>query len=150
MALMDLPARAALHEPFSLTLIIRNYHPSRSANITVHLEADSVEGGLVVSGLRNGRVPVLLPGAEEKLVWRLVPIECGYVKLPRIRVIDRRKAISIVQNSGDAGETPETFSGEVVKVVDVRYDSREMDVGQSEEFAARTVDEGPGTILVLP
>ncbi|KAF8963658.1 Gryzun, putative trafficking through golgi-domain-containing protein [Flammula alnicola] len=152
-ALLDVPPKATLHVPVSLALTIRNYHPTRSANVTVHLEPDSLEA-FVVSGIRNGRVPILLPGSEEKLVWRMIPIECGYVKLPRIKVIDRRKAIPVSQSSGEPVVASDASAGDLVKVVDLRHDTRQ-DVStrtDSESVHGDEVEqwEGPGTILVLP
>ena len=150
-ALLDVPPKASLHVPISMTLSIRNHHPTRSANITVHLEADSLDS-FVVSGMRTGRVPVLLPGAEEKLIWRMIPLECGYVKLPRIKVIDRRRAISAaVQSSGEAVPAPDASTGDPVKVLGLRHDiwpgQVDSEPGSRAEYEGQ---EGPGTILVLP
>jgi hypothetical protein len=147
MALLDVPPKASLHVPVSMTLTIRNYHPSRSAHITVHLEPDSLDS-FVVSGMRSGRVPVLLPGAEEKLVWRIIPLECGYVRLPRIKVVDRRRAISASQIPGEIVAAPEGPTGELVKVIDLRHDAWvEREDDSHVEYEGQ---EGRGTILVLP
>lgn len=147
-ALLDVPPKASLHVPISMTLRIRNYHPTRSANITVHLEPDSLDS-FVVSGMRTGRVPVLLPGAEEKLIWRMIPLECGYVKLPRIKVIDRRRAISAaVQSSGEVVPAPDAPTGDSVKVIGLRHDI--WPAQADSERGSRTEYEGLGTILVLP
>jgi len=150
-ALLDVPPKASLHAPVSMTLSIRNHHPTRSANITVHLEPDSLDS-FVVSGMRTGRVPVLLPGAEEKLIWQMIPLECGYVKLPRIKVIDRRRAMSAaVQNSGEVVTAPDGSTGEPVKVIGLRHDIRPVqadpEAGSGAEYEGQ---EGPGTILILP
>lgn len=155
-ALLDVPAKASLHVPISFTLTVRNYHPSRAANITVQLETESLDA-FVVSGLRHARVPVLLPGSEEKLVWRMIPIECGYVKTPRIRVIDRRKAIPTSQNSGETGVPPDASTGDVIKVIDLRRDVRTRSAGLADSehtdngstHMEDKRDEG-NTILVLP
>ena len=130
-----------------MSLKIRNLHPSRSANITVQLEPDPSEP-FVVSGLRSGRVPILLPGGEEELIWRLIPVECGYVQLPKIKVMDRR-----IMNTGES-----EVEGDDVKVVDVRWDRRAA--GENEEVidARRSIESSGGntgvsgatTILVLP
>jgi len=146
-ALLDVPPKASLHVPVSMTLTIRNYHPSRSANITVHLEPDSLDS-FVVSGMRTSRVPVLLPGAEEKLIWRIIPLECGYVRLPRIKVIDRRKAIPASQIPGEMVPAPEGSTGDPVKVIDLRHDAW-VD-GEDDPHAEYEGQEGRGTILVLP
>lgn len=152
-ALLSVPPLAKLHVPVSLHLTIRNQHPSRSANVTVQLDPDPSDG-FVVAGLRSGRVPILLPGGEEKLCWKLIPVECGYVKIPKLKVVDRRKTIASSQGIGGPNAEVET-EGEVVKVVDVRLDRRHqgteadghegVDATKPEEGA-----DGMGTVLVLP
>ena len=139
-ALLDVSPQGTLHVSMSLTLTIRNYHPTRSANILVQLEPDSMDG-FVVSGLRDGRVPVLLPGSEEKLIWNIIPIECGYVKVPQIKVTDRRNAVPGPQ--GESGATTDAFPGDVIKVVDVRREVRQSGSSTDEQ-------ETLPTILVLP
>ncbi|KAF9529733.1 glutathione transferase omega-1 [Crepidotus variabilis] len=158
-ALLDTPPKAKLHQPVSLTLRIRNYHSSRSANVTVHLEPETLEA-FVVSGLRNGRVPVLLPGSEEILVWQMIPLECGYLKVPRIRVIDRRKSIAgpAGQALSEAAGNAEGSAGELVQVIVLRQDFRPSTALPSEEGTVpeggnAQYDEtqyGAGMILVLP
>jgi hypothetical protein len=150
-ALLDVPPQGTLHVPMSLTLTIRNYHPTRSANIIVQLESDSMDG-FVVSGLRNGRVPVLLPGSEEKLIWNIIPIECGYVKVPRIKVTDRRKAIAQPQGTNESGVTPDAVVGDLIKVVHVMrgvlQDDGQLEGGEA--VNATDEQEVLTTVLVLP
>uniref|UniRef100_A0A8H7Y8D4 Trafficking protein particle complex subunit 11 domain-containing protein n=1 Tax=Psilocybe cubensis TaxID=181762 RepID=A0A8H7Y8D4_PSICU len=155
-ALLDVPPKATLHVPVSFSITIRNYHPTRSANIVVQLEGDSLDA-FVVSGLRNARVPVLLPGSEEKLVWRMIPIECGYVKIPRIKVIDRRKPLSPSQSAGEPGVPADVSTGDTIKVIDLRWDARKASAvhgdpesAMPKETSAEEADEKPFTILVLP
>jgi hypothetical protein len=146
---MSVPPAAKLHTPITMSLNIRNLHPSRSANITVQLEPD-LSDSFVISGLRSGRVPILLPGAEERLIWQLIPVECGYVRVPKIKVMDRRTTTT--------GEV-ET-EGEAVKVVDVRWDRRVAGADEGEDAvdapeAESGKDPAPGidgitTVLVLP
>ena len=150
-ALLDVPPQGSLHIPMSMTLTIRNYHPTRSANVVVQLEQDSSDG-FVVSGLRNGRVPVLLPGSEEKLVWNIIPIECGYVRVPRISVMDRRKAISSSQGTNEPGANTDAFAGDVIKVIDLMQEIRQDD-GLTEGGDQSSTDEQEGLaiiVLVLP
>lgn len=126
-------------------LTTRNNHPSRTAAITVHLEPDASDG-FVVAGLRSGRVPMLLPETEATLFWKLIPVECGFVKVPKIKVLDRRKAI-IPPGQESPISPPETGSdadGDIVKLVDVRWDGRSE---KGEE--ARAVGD-IGSILVVP
>jgi hypothetical protein len=142
-ALLNVPPKAKLHVPISMRLVIRNQHPTRSANVAVQLDPDPSDG-FVVAGLRVGRVSILLPGAEEELTWRLIPIDCGYVNIPRLKVVDRRKAIASSQGIEGANAEVDTV-GEVVSVVDVRRDERDetgAEVGAS--YAGTT------TVLVLP
>jgi hypothetical protein len=149
-ALLDVPPKASLHVPVSMTLTIRNYSPTRSSNITVHLEPDPLDS-FVVSGMRTGRVPVLLPGTEEKLVWRIIPLECGYVRIPRIKVMDRRRAIPTSQIPGENVPAPEGSTGDPVKVIDLRHDAWvDSESGKDDSPAEYEGHEGPGTILVLP
>ena len=135
-----------------LSLTIRNYHPTRSANIVVQLEPDLMDG-FVVSGLRNGRVPVLLPGSEEKLIWNILPIECGYVKVPRIKVMDRRKAISSSQSTtNEAGANSEAaIDGDLIKVIDLKRGLRRGGTNsQIEGDDNQSPIDERATILVLP
>ncbi|CCL99236.1 uncharacterized protein FIBRA_01251 [Fibroporia radiculosa] len=118
-ALLDIPPIAKLHVPFLLRLVIRNGHPSRAANVVIQLEIDSSDP-IIVSGLRSGRIPIILPGAEETLVWKLIPIECGAVKIPRIKVMDRRKDIHSLASL----EAEPDHEGEIVRIVDIRSDER--------------------------
>jgi hypothetical protein len=150
-----------LHVPTELRLVLRNRHPSRSAEVTVHVEADPLDG-FVLAGMRSGRAPFLLPGAECELRWNLLPIECGFVRLPRVRVVDRRKPFVAGAQAAAPGHNPETdLPGDVVKIVDVRWDTRDAEGGEyviprrdpdglgledSEENGAPHV----GAVLVLP
>ncbi|KAI0090763.1 Gryzun, putative trafficking through golgi-domain-containing protein [Irpex rosettiformis] len=157
-ALLDVPTTANLHVPIPIRMIIRNHRPTRSANVVVQVEFDATDG-FVLSGLRAGRVPILLPGGEEILTWNAIPVECGYTKLPRIKVIDRRQRV-IAQ---PGASTPETTSadgeGELVSVVDMRSDERpavSMDGTRSSTDLGKRPNaiDGHGsteiTILVLP
>lgn len=122
MALLDVPTTAKLHVPVPIRMIIRNRRPTRSANVVVQVEFDATDG-FVLAGLRAGRVPILLPGGEEILTWNAIPVECGYARLPKIKVTDRRQRVL-----SQPGTNPEVSSaeeqGEYVHVVDMRSDER--------------------------
>jgi hypothetical protein len=144
-ALLDLPSTGKLHVPMIMKLTTRNNHLSRTAVITVQLEPDASDG-FVVAGLRSGRVPILLPETEATLFWKLIPVECGFVKVPRIKVIDRRKAI-IPPGQEPLIPPPEPGSdgeGDVVNLVDVRWDGRSE--GGEEARAAGDI----GSVLIVP
>lgn len=117
-ALLKVPNTAKLHEPIPLQLTIRNGHPTKSANIIVQLEPDPITDGFVVAGLRSGRLPILIPGGEEEVRWNLIPVECGWVQVPKIKVMNRRPPFPSPQ-----GQEAE-LEGENVDIVDVRWDSR--------------------------
>ncbi|KIY46190.1 hypothetical protein FISHEDRAFT_47894 [Fistulina hepatica ATCC 64428] len=120
-ALLDAPSYAKLHKPTYMTLRVRNNHPSRSANVVVYLEPDA-QDGFVIAGLRNGRLPLLLPGGEESLVWSIIPVACGFIRLPRISVVDRRKTFAV-----DAQGVPDLeieSEGESIHIVDIKLDRR--------------------------
>ena len=147
-ALLEVPPTAKLHIPVELHLIVRNRHRSRAANLTVHLETDSLDG-FVVAGLRNGRMPILLPGSEERVTWKLIPVDCGFVKVPRVRIVNRRK-------SGATAAEAET-EGMPVQIVDVRWDDRSESGEEGPRASLNlSVDGGVSrlgsepSILVLP
>ena len=99
--------------------------------ISVSLDLQPTEG-FVVAGLRHGRLPLVLAGGgEERVRWHVIPIECGYVKVPRVRVMDHRRGEGEGQGQGE---------GEVVRVVDVRF----------ERWGGEGEGEVEHTILVLP
>lgn len=147
-ALLDVPATAKLHVPVPMRLIVRNRRVSRSANVIVQVDFDASDG-FVLAGLRSGRIPILLPGGEEVLTWNMIPVECGLVKIPRIKVTDRRTPVG--------AEPPGDFEGEEVPVVDIRRGAR-SDAGQT--GAADNVrkslnvadrrSQADVTVLVLP
>lgn len=117
----------------------------------MQLEPDTFDA-FVVSGIRSGRVPILLPGGEEELVWRLIPIECGYQNVPKIKVVDLRSRVS-AEVEGE---------GEAVNVVDLRWDRREVPAGVADSAATvtrKSLESASGavvgrevspTVLVLP
>lgn len=147
-ALLDVPSTAKLHVPTLIQLTVRNLHPFRSANVAITFELDPSDA-FIVAGLRNGRLPILLPGSEEKLLWNLIPVECGHVKVPRIKVMDVRHAAPPSQGTG--GPSAEIEVGEVVKVVDVHDDWRAGNAKSvGENSVAITQQGGASTILVLP
>ena len=144
-ALLDLPSTGKLHVPMIVKLTTRNNHSSRTAAVTVHLEPDPSDG-FVVAGLRSGRVPMLLPGTEATLFWKLIPIECGFVKVPKIKVIDRRKSI-VPPGQEPLASPPEPGSdadGDIVKLVDVRWD------GRSESGEETRAVGDIGSVLIVP
>lgn len=148
-ALLEVPSVAKLHVSTPIHLTVRNRHSSRSANVAVTLDLD-LSDAFIVAGLRNGRLPILLPGSEEKLSWNLIPIECGHVKTPRIKVMDVRRAVLPSQGVG-VPSTEVDVEGEAVKVVDVRADwntARVQSAGDS--VVAIPQQDGASTILVLP
>ncbi|KAG6813748.1 hypothetical protein H0H92_007700 [Tricholoma furcatifolium] len=114
-ALLSIPSPATLHRPIPLTLTIRNHHATRSANVVVQLELEPSDG-FIVAGLRSGRLPILMPGDEETFTWKLIPIECGHVKIPQIKVIDKRPIFT----GGTEPTADMVTKGEIVKIVDVR------------------------------
>ena len=161
-ALLDAPTTARLHAPIPLRLTIRNLHPTRTATATVQLEPDATADAFVVAGLRHGRVPILLPGQEESVTWNLIPVECGLVKIPRVKVLDRRNAVQVAGAGagvgqpggggaqGTQGAVESQAEGEEVEVVDVRWDERPERVEDEEGNEVKVVKGRDGYVLVLP
>ncbi|KAN0081393.1 Foie gras liver health family 1 domain containing protein [Tylopilus felleus] len=77
--------------------------------VPMHLTVRSPHGGLISIVLSRrtgtGRLPLLLPGVEERVTWNLIPIECGYIKVPRVRVVDYR-GISGTVDGADGFSAP--------------------------------------------
>ncbi|KAH8115389.1 Gryzun, putative trafficking through golgi-domain-containing protein [Phellopilus nigrolimitatus] len=139
-ALLNVPPIAHLHQPFPLELVIRNFHPTRTACPMISLDLDPSDS-FIVAGVRNGRLPTLIPGAEEKVIWRLIPLDCGpVVRLPKMRVTDRRKVAEAADTA--SGIAPEVSAVEdEVRVVDVRWDRRRPD-GSDALQAKQEMPEG--------
>jgi hypothetical protein len=152
-ALLDVSPIAKLHVPLELNLSIRNYHPTLSANVLCQLETDVVDA-FVVSGLKSGRIPILLPGAEEKITWRLIPMECGHVQLPKLKVFNRRKLVSsssATQAQSTAEGSTGGSEGEFVNIVDIRRDLRAGNEAQNSGHLGTGVEKsGLMSVLVLP
>jgi trafficking protein particle complex subunit 11 len=158
-ALLHVPPTAYLHEPFTLRLEIRNRHPTRTADITVQLEAVDTGSGsaCIVAGPKSAHLGVMLPGVQEAVFWNVVPLECGWVKVPGVRVVDKRKGPRL---SGDAGSGEGSVIVEelVVKVVEAKWERRtkETDQGAHSEEVGESVKtlvpeiDHVSTILVLP
>ncbi|KAI0767041.1 Gryzun, putative trafficking through golgi-domain-containing protein [Fomes fomentarius] len=158
-ALLDGPTTARLHTPIPLRLTIRNRHPTRSANVTVQLDADMADA-FVVAGLRHGRIPILLPGAEESVTWNLIPVECGLVKVPGVKVLDRRSAVQIAPGQpqpqpqtpgqGVQGEAAQV-EGEEVRIIDTRWEGRKERVDGEPGVGTGQIAKTKGVyVLVLP
>ncbi|KAF7315077.1 hypothetical protein MIND_00021900 [Mycena indigotica] len=152
-AILDVPATAQLHVPITLTITVRNGQPTRSANVTVQLDPDA-EDSFVIAGLRSGRIPILLPGDEETIQWRLIPIECGYVKVPRLKIMDKRRAIPTAQRESNASSEMET-EGDVVRIVDARLNrASERKIVLNGRVSVETTEPDTsqyiGSVLVLP
>jgi len=145
-ALLQVPPNGKLHEPMRVGLVVRNESSVRTGNVSVSVGMGGgsgsggegeVDGGaaasgslqqqFVMAGIKNGRLGVVLPGEEVRVEWVVVPLECGYLKIPRVKVLDWR----------GAGEGE---NGEEVKVFDFgRYLENEKED-----------DEEVGSVLVLP
>ena len=82
-----------------------------------------------MAGIRNGRLPSLISGAEEKIVWQLIPLECGpSVSLPIIKVTDSRRTQEIAESQ--ALDVPLDANADNIRIVPVRLDRRLEDETQ--------------------
>lgn len=153
-AVLEIPAQGTLHTPFTASLRIRNKHPWRTADIHLQLEPSE---NFVVSGLRNGVLPILLAGNEDCIVFNLIPMMSGTVRLPTFKLFDRRKETLGVQS--DTNLEPQ-YNGQI-SVLDSRVqerDARGNEIGlmveeRGENGSVRTiqnVDANPITLFVLP
>jgi hypothetical protein len=87
----------------------------------------------------------------------LIPLECGYLSIPKIRILDRRRAILAL--SGGEEALQEGHVGESVRIVDLRRDERrqqrvqgEGEIAEGRDSEATIVESGSnlGSVLVLP
>ena len=116
---VDPPAQVMLHQAFTLSVIVRNNDPLRSADLTFTLEPSE---GFVVAGLRSGVLPLLLPGTENAVSFSLTAITTGVVKLPVFKV--QRLVAEEPSNSHRSESELAIRTGvasEVVPVVDKRW-----------------------------
>lgn len=149
-ALLELPSFAKLHAPVHARLTLRNHHPSRAASLTVQLEPDATDAFLI-AGQRKASVATLLPGTEAQLVWSLIPMGCGFVQVPKIHVVDKRKAGLIAPSATEEPAAAEE-EGTPVRIFDLRRDER-VEVADTDESLEDTPDGvntgSIGPVLVL-
>ncbi|EJD46843.1 hypothetical protein AURDEDRAFT_86850 [Auricularia subglabra TFB-10046 SS5] len=146
-AFVEPPATTRLHVPFTLRLVIQNRHASRTADLALQLEPNE---HFVLSGLRSGRVPLLIAGAQEELFFNAIPLTCGELRLPAIKLLDRRSAVAPTDPYGDGRPASPAHNAQAeaelvsVPVRDARFDAQTAsgdDVYPSMERM---------TVLVLP
>lgn len=161
-ALLQVPAVGRLHKAMRVELVVRNQSLVRSANVDVSVvgmisgQSTSGESGVegqvdaggqgfglqqpqqqqfVVAGIRNGRLGIVLPGEEVRVVWVVVPLECGYLRVPKVRVLDLR----------DVGGEGENLKEEEVEVIDAGRYYGAVDSGEGKIGGVDV-----GSVLVLP
>jgi trafficking protein particle complex subunit 11 len=117
----------------------------------VQVEPDASDAFLI-AGQRKALAPTLLPGAEAQLMWSLIPMECGFVRVPKIQVIDKRKAGLVAPSSADQLQEMDE-EGTPVRVFDLRREERAevVDTDETPEDNINSVNSGSiGPVLVLP
>lgn len=127
-AIIDPPAIGKLHNPFNLTLSIRNNDIIRSADLTIALESNE---GFVVAGIKSGTIPLLLPGTEDSLTFTLIPLSAGAVKLPTFKVNRAGKLDQTTTGRSSNGAT----LGDAVPIVDERWNETD-EAGSNVRFYA--------------
>ena len=121
-ALLNTPPLVHLHQPFTLEIVIRNQHPTRTVFPKVSLELGASES-FVVAGVRNGRLPALIPGGEARIIWQLIPLECGpAVPLPTIKLTDSRRTQEIADSQ--AMDVPLEASADLIRIIPLHSDRR--------------------------
>lgn len=86
-----------------------------------------------------------------QLIWSLIPIECGFVRVPRIRVDKRNPGPPAPTDDEQAPATED--EGIPVRVFDLRREERVevVDTDEASEDDPEGVDTGSiGPVLVLP
>jgi hypothetical protein len=144
-ALLEIPPVAKLHTRLTARLRIRNEHSGQSANVFVQIDPDPSDG-FIVSGLRSGRLPILMPGGEEVVTWGLIAVECGDVRLPKMRIVDRRKPGPASVGSELNLPMEERF----IPIVDTRFEARKPSAEGAEAVTPSHRPHDSISILVLP
>ncbi|KZV82442.1 hypothetical protein EXIGLDRAFT_843706 [Exidia glandulosa HHB12029] len=148
-AFVDPPSTAHLHVPFTLRLVVQNRHHSRTADLALQLEPSD---NFVVSGMRSGRVPLLIAGAQDEMLFNFIPLACGVLKLPTLKLLDKRSAVPAAATDpyGDGRSGSPAPNGQPeadlvpVPVRDARFDVQFESGDEVYGIAERM------TILVLP
>ncbi|KAF8601607.1 hypothetical protein BDV93DRAFT_509874 [Ceratobasidium sp. AG-I] len=115
-ALAHLPSFVTLHTPFPLHLTIENRTRNRTADIILSLETTET---LVCAGPRTAHIPALLPGTSADVYLTVVALSPGFVRLPRIRIQDRRDEVPREAPSIAQGWDMRDSSGDL-RIVSVR------------------------------
>ena len=158
-AVLRAPPIAFLHNPISLELIVRNHHPTRTALLSVSLDTsvppDNNTEGFFVAGIRSARIPLLLPGKEEKVQWRLIPVMCGdEVMLPKIRVVNVRNSSRVEEDEGQTNvaeePVPLVYEWTRQRIADKDAKVGEGEGDDSEGTQAQVENRLQGFIRVLP
>ena len=97
---------------------------------------------------------MLLAGCEEHLVFNLIPISCGTVRLPTFKLLDRRKE-NQERKSGEGSEGENRVS-----IVDARLEERNEDgeeirlmvclPGEGDSSRLRRVDADGLSMFITP
>ncbi|KAG8794879.1 hypothetical protein FRC12_020516 [Ceratobasidium sp. 428] len=105
-AFAHLPAFATLHTPFPLLLTIENRARTRTADVILTLETTEQ---FVCAGPRTAHITAILPGTTTSVYFTVVPLSVGFIRLPRIRVQDRRedppKEITVMSKGWDTRDS---------------------------------------------
>lgn len=136
-ALAHLPPFATLHTPFPLHLTIENRARNRTADIILSLETTEI---FVCAGPRTAHIPALLPGTSADVYLTVIALSAGFVRLPRIRVQDRRDEVPREAPSLVQGWDVRDPTGDL-RIVSVR--------GEDGRFGKTSVREGM-YLLVKP
>ncbi|KAG8739213.1 hypothetical protein FRC10_005870 [Ceratobasidium sp. 414] len=135
--LAHLPPFTTLHTPFSLHLTIENRARGRTADIILTLETTDQ---FVCAGPRTAHIAAILPGTTTDVYFTVVPLSVGFIRLPRIRVQDRR-------------EDPPREVSVLAKGWDIRDSRGELKIvgtpGDDGRIARASVEEGM-YLLVKP
>lgn len=151
--LIEPPAVAKLHVPFTLPVKLWNGNQHRTAELSFFLEPTD---GFVVAGLKSATLPLLLPGTAEELVFNVIPISVGVRRLPNFKVT-LRTIPQKGQEEGDPRRSTDTLggtgTGEIVEIVDMRWDERDAEGAKiyrtEADGSVRQID-GSMSLLVIP
>jgi len=151
--LIEPPAIAKLHVPFTLPVKLWNGNQNRTAEFSFFLEPTD---SFVVAGLKSATLPLLLPGTAEELVFNVVPLTVGVCQLPNFKVT-LRTLPQRGQEENDPQRSTDTLGGtgavEIVESVDMRWDERDAEgvrIYRTEADSSVRQIDGSMSLLVIP
>jgi len=97
--------------PVKCSLSLHNTNSQSTARVQLRAEQND---SFIIDGLRQGVLPIMVPEAVIVLEFVLIPLACGSLSIPDIRVWDIREYVK------EGEQSAEEQLGREIRVVDSR------------------------------